>query len=250
MARRIVALLAPGVSEPVVEIGPGTGELTAALLEAAPRVAAIELDPRMIEALRERFPAERLALIEGDVLAVPLAHAAAAAGASPAARVALAGNLPYNVSKPVTQKLVREHALVDRAVLMFQREVAERLTAAPGGRDYGPLGILTGTVFEIRRAFDLGPGAFRPPPAVRSSVTLWRPRSDPPGAAELGRLRAALAAGFARRRQTLRNNLRAALGDAARAEALLEQAGLDGAARAETVDPPGWRRLAALWTLV
>jgi 16S rRNA (adenine1518-N6/adenine1519-N6)-dimethyltransferase len=159
----------------------------------------------------------------------------------------LAGNLPYNISKPVALKLVAERAALDRAVLMFQREVAARLTARPDSRDYGPLTVLCGEVFRVERLFDLPAQAFRPRPRVVSTVTRWhrRPAADLDDLGER-RLRAVLSASFARRRQTLRNNLRAALGADA-AEALLERTGLDGAARAEQLVPAAFRSLAAQW---
>jgi 16S rRNA (adenine1518-N6/adenine1519-N6)-dimethyltransferase len=208
-------------------------------------VAAIEIDRDLARDLRARFATPELALLERSVLDVTLDEVAALLEA-PGAALRVVGNLPYNVSKPVADKLVRERARVARAVLMFQREVASRLTAAPGGRDYGPLTVLVGAAFAVERAFDLAPTSFRPPPRVVSTVTLWTPRAEPLGPRAEAALRAALRAGFAQRRRTLRNNLGRALGEPA-ATALLRQAEIDGELRAEAVAPAGWRRLSALW---
>jgi 16S rRNA (adenine1518-N6/adenine1519-N6)-dimethyltransferase len=151
------------------------------------------------------------------------------------ASLAVAGNLPYYVSKPIAQKIVRERQDVSRAVLMFQREVAARLTATPGGREYGPLTVYAGAAFRIERLFDVAPDAFRPRPAVHSAVTRWTPRNDGllDGERER-RLRRCLAASFGRRRKTVFNNLRATLpgGDEAARE-LLDRAGLDPSVRPE-----------------
>ena len=242
-ARRIVAMLSPEPGETVLEIGPGRGALTEALLTEVPSMVAVELDRDLAAFLRERFPADRLRLIEQDVLALPLASLA---GSGP---IVIAGNLPYNISKPVASKLVLERASVKRATLMFQREVAERLTADPGTRAYGPLTVLCGRAYRIERVFDLGPGAFRPSPSVVSTVTHWTRRDDdalPDGL--VAPLRALLSAAFGHRRQTLRKNLRGALpgGDSA-ARDLLATAGLDGSKRAEMIAPEGFMALARAW---
>jgi 16S rRNA (adenine1518-N6/adenine1519-N6)-dimethyltransferase len=132
---------------------------------------------------------------------------------------------------------------------MFQREVADRLTAAPGTGAYGPLTVLTGRAYRIERLFDVAPGAFRPCPKVVSTVTRWTKRGDDalPDAL-ISPLKAVLSAAFARRRQTLRKNLRAALrgGDHA-AVRLLAQAEIDGALRAEVISPEGFVALARAW---
>jgi 16S rRNA (adenine1518-N6/adenine1519-N6)-dimethyltransferase len=246
--RRIVAALDPRPGDAVLEIGPGRGALTARLVESAGRIAAIELDPELCAALRQRFGPERLVLLHGDVLGCDLAGLGGRLelGTRP---LLIAGNLPYSISKPVAQKLIRERAHVERAVLMFQSEVAERVAAGPGSRRYGPLSVLAGCAFRVRALFEIGPGAFRPPPQVRSTVTRWDRRRDSPldlDADAEARLRACLAACFARRRRTLHNNLRTALGDE-RAAALLDRAAIDGARRAESLAADEFLRLAAAW---
>ena len=210
------------------------------------RVAAIEIDPGLVVELRERFAGADLRVVEGDVRERGLTTIAddAATGRAPSDLLVVA-NLPYAISKPVAQKIVAERAHVARAVLMFQREVAVRLTATPGTRDYGPLAVLCGQAYAIERLFDVPPRAFRPPPRVASCVTRWvrlevglDPSIEPA-------LRACLTACFARRRQTLRNNLRAAVASPEAADRLLAGAGLDGTWRAEEVEPSGFLRLAA-----
>ena len=241
--RRIVAALDPAASENILEIGPGRGALTEALLEAVPAISAIEIDRDLAALLRSRYAEDRLRLIERDVLDVAFDALAQKAP------LVIAGNLPYNISKPVAMKLVLERRAVLRAVLMFQREVADRLTALPGNSAYGPLTVLAGRAYRIERLFDLAPGAFRPRPKVVSTVTRWTPREA--GALPeslVAPLKTVLGAAFAHRRQTLRKNLRAALrgGDAA-AVTLLAAAGLDGALRAEAIPPQGFVALALAW---
>jgi 16S rRNA (adenine1518-N6/adenine1519-N6)-dimethyltransferase len=249
--RRIVSALAPRRGEFVLEIGPGRGALTDDLVAAVGQLAVVELDRGLAAMLRERFPPESLVIFERDVLDIDVAEVLGAMGAPAGARLVIAGNLPYYVSKPIAAKLIRDRARISRAVLTFQREVAGRLTARPGGKEYGPLSVLAALTYRVGALFDLPPGAFRPPPRVVSTVTAWRPREagDALSAEQEPRLRAVLAACFARRRRTLRGNLRTALGDDERVTRLLEAAALDGGRRAETLEPEQFVRLAELWNV-
>lgn len=247
-AARIVEAAGAAPELPLLEIGPGRGALTGLLIERAGRIAAVERDERLAEALEGEFGPERLLLYRGDVLDLALGEVAGALGHGEAGGLIVVGNLPYNISKPVSMKLVNERGAVRRAVLMFQREVAERLVATAGNKRYGPLSVLAGRAFRIRRLFDLRPGAFRPQPKVDSSVTLWERRAATDLDPQIEpALRACLAASFARRRATLRNNLRRALGSDASADDLLARAGLDGALRAEALSPESFLQLARLW---
>jgi len=245
-ARRLVDAAALIPDDAVLEIGPGRAALTERLLDAVPRIAAVEIDRDLARALRERFDASRLMLFEDDVLRLPLADVLRALSAPRGKRLVVIGALPYNVSKPVARKLVEERADVERAMLVFQREVAERLTASHGTKDYGPLTVLVGRYYEVRSLLTLGPESFRPRPEVHSSATLWT-RRDVGDEVPVSSLEACLAAVFGRRRQTILRNLRESLGDEERALALLREAGIDGALRAEAVPAERLTALARSW---
>ena len=242
VARRILDAVEPPAGA-VLEIGPGRGALTEGLLSRFAPVVAVELDGELAAGLRERWGPAGLVVHETDVLALDLAGVRTQTGGAP---LTIVGNLPYNVSKPIAMLLVRARYEIGGAVLMFQREVAQRLVARPGSRAYGPLTVLAGACFRIEKLFDVAPGAFRPRPGVVSSVTRWRRLAEPLPHADEPPLRACLAGCFARRRRTLRNNLRAALGEVAAGE-LLAKVGFDGETRAEQLSPAELRHLAALW---
>lgn len=245
---RIVEALDPRAGEPILEIGPGRGALTGVLVGRVDRMAAVERDGALADALRREYPSDRLVVIENDVLKLDLASVAPSLEHPASTRLVVVGNLPYNISKPIAMKLIRERRAIDRAVLMFQKEVADRLTAVPGTKAYGPLTVLTALTFCIERLFDLRPGAFRPRPKVDSTVTRWHTREMPAFDAEREEaLLACLAASFKRRRQTLRNNLRHALGSTERAEEILHAADLEPSLRAEAIPPDGFVRLAEFW---
>jgi 16S rRNA (adenine1518-N6/adenine1519-N6)-dimethyltransferase len=247
-ARRIVEALDLRDGEPVLEIGPGRGALTSDLLQSTRRLAAVELDTELARRLEESFGTRRLLLFNQDALRIDPLEVLSALGAPADAQLVIVGNLPYNISKPIAQWLVRERGRIGRAVLMFQREVAQRLTAAPGSRNYGPLSILVGLCYRVEPLFDLSPRCFFPRPRVVSTVTHWSARSE--GFLERDtetRLRLVLTACFARRRKTLRNNLRALFEDESIVDDLLSAADLDGGLRPEAVPPEGFLRLAARW---
>ncbi len=233
----------------VLEIGPGRGALTTALLQSGLRVTAVEIDRDLAACLLDRFREHRFHLMEGDILKVRFQDLLDRLEPAPAGRFLVAGNLPYNISKPVVQKLITERETVAGAVLMFQKEVAARLTASPQSRDYGPLGIFAGSFFRIETWFDLAPGSFRPAPRVTSTVTVWtRPAGPVPEPDLARRLRRCLEVCFHNRRQTLFNNLRHGLtGGEPAARELLASSGLDGSARAESLPPDAFRSLARIW---
>ncbi len=205
--RRIVAALGDCSAGTVIEIGPGRGAVTRALVPAAAHVLAIELDPVLAMQLREDFPPERLTVIQQDVLTFDFAAASAQAGQ----RLAVAGNLPYYITSPILHKLAASHAALSHTVLMMQREVADRVAAEPGSRDYGLLSVTVQMYGPVEKLFTLPPGAFSPPPDVHSTVIRWR---FAPRFAKLGIDEAAftpfLRQAFAQKRKTLSNNLRAA----------------------------------------
>ena len=222
----------------IIEVGPGPGGLTRALLlEGAARVVAIEVDPRAIDALGELRGASdgRLEVIEGDALQIQ----PATLGPAPRRIVA---NLPYNIS---TALLIRWlHAANDVAdmVLMFQKEVVDRLAAKPRTKDDGRLSGLAQHVCEVRRLFDVPPSAFVPPPKVISSVAQLTPRPASDRLADLAPLERITAAAFGQRRKMLRGALAGTFADPT---ATLEGLGLSPTARAEELGVADFVRLAA-----
>jgi len=243
---RIVGALGDLAGRTVVEIGPGRGALTGALAARAGRVVAIELDREFAAGLRGQFDGQRVtpggvSIVEQDVLQFDFAAAAAEAGG----RLRVVGNLPYYITSPILLKLAASHAALDVAVLMVQREVAERVTAGPGSRDYGLLSVTVQMYGPAEQLFTLPPSAFSPPPKVHSTVVRWRfaPRFAELGVDEGGFLRF-LRQAFAQKRKTLNNNLRAAGVAPADAAAALASAGIAAQARAEAVPVEG---LAGLW---
>ncbi len=213
-----------------VEIGPGPGGLTRALLEAgAARLIAVERDARCLAALAELaavYPG-RLETVEADALELALG----ALGTPPRRVVA---NLPYNVASPLLVgwlgEIAREPAVVESFTLMFQKEVAERLAAGPGGKDYGRLSVLTQWLCEVRALFNVPKEAFTPPPKVTSTVVRIVPRERPLAAADCKRLQRVTAAAFGQRRKMLRQSLKALGRDP---KPLLEACGLAETARGE-----------------
>ncbi|HWQ32585.1 MAG TPA: 16S rRNA (adenine(1518)-N(6)/adenine(1519)-N(6))-dimethyltransferase RsmA [Blastocatellia bacterium] len=234
---RIVGAVNPSAGETIIEIGPGHGALTGLLLERGARVVAIEFDRELIAPLTARFshqPAFRL--IEADALKVDFC-----AIIQPASTARVVANLPYNVATPILQHLIAQRACIAEMTLMFQREVVERITAHPGGKEYGYLSVLTQFYCEAERLFDVPPGAFRPVPKVMSSVVRLRVRATPAVAvrdeAFFLELTSAI---FAQRRKTVLNNLKAArarlrIDEAADLAAAIARAGIDPQRRAETL---------------
>ncbi len=162
---RIALAVCPEGEELVVEIGPGKGALTEKLLRRSGRVIAIELDPVLVEYLRQKFEGEtRLQVIHADVLRTDLAQWGP---------VPIAGNLPYYITSPILEKSVRAGA--PRTVFLIQKEVAQRLVAGPGSSDYGYLTLQTALFADTKLLFDVKPGAFKPPPKVDSAVVLLTP---------------------------------------------------------------------------
>jgi 16S rRNA (adenine1518-N6/adenine1519-N6)-dimethyltransferase len=221
----------------VVEVGPGPGGLTRALLDAgAGGVIAIERDPRFLPALQELAAdaAGRLRLVADDALTVDLAGLSAA-------RVSIVANLPYNVATALLVKWLGELDRIERLTLMFQREVALRIAAQPGSRAYGRLSVLTQWLCEVRPLLQVPAQAFVPPPQVESSLLQLVPRPQPLAPAPRAALERVLQAAFGQRRKMLRSSLRSLEPDPA---ALLAAAGLSPTARAEAIDVAGFCRLA------
>lgn len=215
----------------IIEIGPGPGGLTRSLLKTnALHVSAIEFDPRAVTALQDlvQTAAGRLTVIPGDALTIDLTALA------PSPRVIVA-NLPYNIATPLlTNWLAQVRNRQDSfniMILMFQKEVAERMTAPPGGKNYGRLSILVQWLCRADRVFDLPPSAFTPPPKVTSSVVRLIPRPLAEDSPSMEAVEAITAAAFGQRRKMLRSSLKKFPG-------ILEKADIDPTKRAEelTVD--------------
>jgi 16S rRNA (adenine1518-N6/adenine1519-N6)-dimethyltransferase len=239
--QRIVAALGDCSHETVVEIGPGRGVLTRALVSRAKHVMAVELDPQLVEQLRAEFPAERVTVVHQDVLDFDFSAVPVEDGE----RLAVVGNLPYYITSPILLKLAASHAALDRAVLMMQREVADRVAAGPGSRDYGLLSVTVQMYGPVEKLFTLPPEAFSPPPQVHSSVVRLRfaPRFNSLGVDEIGFLGFARKA-FSQKRKTLANNLRAAGFPPAAVADALRRAGIDLQSRAEALSIEA---LAEIW---
>jgi 16S rRNA (adenine1518-N6/adenine1519-N6)-dimethyltransferase len=248
LTRKIARAAGPLAGAVVIEVGPGPGGLTRALLsEGAEKVIAIERDARALGALAEiavHWPG-RLEIIEGDALRIAAEMLIAKAGARP---IRIVANLPYNVGTALLTGWLEAEPwppFYDRLTLMFQREVARRIVATPAERaDYGRLAVLAGWRTEARILFDVPPAAFVPPPKVTSSVVELIPRAAP-APCDAAMLSALTQAAFGQRRKMLRQSLKA-FAAARRLDfpALLAAGGLEPTMRAEEVDVAGFVALA------
>jgi 16S rRNA (adenine1518-N6/adenine1519-N6)-dimethyltransferase len=221
----------------VVEVGPGPGGLTRALLDSqAAAITAVEFDPRAVAAMAElqAWAPERLRVVQGDALALDLAALV------PAPRQIVA-NLPYNIASPLLIGWLRQAASWERLTLMFQQEVAERICAAPDTPAYGRLSVLTQWLCTAELRLRIPPEAFVPPPKVWSAVVVLTPHPVQPDDALFRAMERLTAAAFGQRRKMLRGSLRALGG-----ESLLARAGIAGERRAETLDVAAFDRLARL----
>lgn len=244
--RRIVATAGVGREDVVLEVGPGLGSLTLALLDVVERVIAVELDPvlaqHLPETVADRAPelADRLTVVPGDALRV-------SATDIPGAPTALVANLPYNVAVPVLLHLLAELPSIRTALVMVQAEVADRLSAEPGTRIYGVPSVKAGFFGTVRRAGAVGRQVFWPVPQVESGLVRIERFTRPPWSLDTAhreRVFAVVDAAFAQRRKTLRAALAGWAGSAAEAERRLVSAGIAPTARGETLDTAAFVRLA------
>ncbi len=232
----------------VLEIGPGNGVLTERLLARTPYVTAVEIDRDLFPVLEARFAGSgSFRLVRGDILSMDLAEMFEDAPG----RIKVVSNLPYNISSPVVELLIRHRSLVSRAVLMVQREVARRFASGPGSREYGLLSLNLGLWTRVRVLFDVRPGSFTPPPAVMSSVVsidfdtgLSRDGLDE------ALFRDLTGAAFRQRRKMIRNTLipfiESMPGGEGEGYAMLESVGIDPTARPETIAVGDFVRLTML----
>lgn len=238
----IAAATDAGPGDTVVELGPGCGTLTSALLDRGASVLGIERDPEMIALLQQELSGRALELREGDAATVDYAQLARDLGP-----VRLAGNLPYAITGAILRNLVDQHRHVHGAVIMVQHEVAERLRAAPGSSAYGGLTVFVDNVFTVTRVRRVPASAFHPPPKVDSAVVRLLPRRQPLAEVD-ATFEALVHAAFQGRRKTLRNCLRR-LPDATpeRVEAALAAAEVQPGERGERLDASRFGALAAGW---
>lgn len=220
---RIAAAACPDTTDLVIEIGPGRGALTEKLLKRAAHVIAVELDSFLVDHLRQKYAGEpRLQIVHADVLDVDLTQWG---------RAPIAGNLPYYITSPILQQSLRANPL--RAVFLVQKEVAERLVAKPGSRDYGFLTVQTALFATARLLFDVKPAAFHPPPKVDSAVVLLEPHGRNWGVEPEALIRF-MGLCFAHKRKTIRNNLADIYGKS------LVDAWPEAGLRAEQIDIEGF----------
>jgi 16S rRNA (adenine1518-N6/adenine1519-N6)-dimethyltransferase len=247
-ARAIVAAAGVGPQDYVVEIGAGLGALTLALSEAARGVLAVEVDKGVFAALEEILSAQgprNVQAIWTDALKLDWRETATRAGGP----VVVVGNLPYSISSPLIFRLLEAMGTWQRAVILLQRELAERLAAKPGGRDYGRLSVLVQNWCEVRPDMVLGPDQFFPRPKIDSRLVILIPRDQPLAPVSLGPggvwYQRVVGASFGQRRKTLLNSLSAGLSlERNLVDAAMKKADLPAKVRAEVLNPEDFGRLA------
>ncbi len=242
---KIILALNPQKAETIIEIGSGRGALTEKLLETGANVTAIEIERDMIAVLKDRFSDfENFSLVENDALKVDFDDLIKPEVQSP--KFKLAANLPYYISTAILQKLIEQRDAFSEMILMFQREVVERITASVGSRERGFLTVLTEAFLTAEKLFDVPPNAFRPAPKVWSAVVRLKPKAESDLQDEK-LFREIISAGFAQKRKTILNNLKSApanlkaqIGDAVN---LLEQCAIEPNRRAETLTLEEWKQI-------
>jgi 16S rRNA (adenine1518-N6/adenine1519-N6)-dimethyltransferase len=224
---RIVAAIAPQPQDRMVEIGPGLGALTLPLLARLNELHAVEIDRDAIRHLHEITQNDpRLHIHSADVLKFTFAHI------YEGERLRVVGNLPYNISTPLLFHLIEQRERILDMHFMLQKEVVDRMAAAPGSEHYGRLTVMLSPWVRIEPLFDIGPGAFRPPPRVVSTVVRLTPHEQPMQVGDRRHFATVVGAAFSQRRKTLRNSLKAFL-DAEDIAAV----GIDPGLRAEVLSP-------------
>jgi 16S rRNA (adenine1518-N6/adenine1519-N6)-dimethyltransferase len=240
MIRRIAALADPAEHETIVEIGAGLGLLTSELARKAGKVVALEFDPRLVSVLRDRFSGDdRVEIVPGDALDYHFLSA------SPVTRIKVVGNLPYNISSPILFRLLEFRRSISSMVLMFQKELADRIMAPPGKKDYGIPSVMIARYASVAREMNVPPTCFYPEPSVISSVLRFVMREDQMTPEEGLLFSMTVKAAFAQRRKTLWNNLRAVGFAGETLETALAKTHIEGIRRAETLSVEEFGMLAA-----
>lgn len=223
--QRIVAAFDPKPSDHVVEIGPGEGVLTRELAGKVAKLDVVEIDRDLIERLRQSLP-ESVAIHNADALKFDFCTLAPSHE-----KLRVIGNLPYNISTPLLFHLLDQAHCVGDMLFMLQKEVVDRMVAAPGGKDYGRLSVMLQWGAKVEKLFNVAPGAFRPPPKVDSSIVRLTPHAVPPVEVhDPQRFAQIVKAAFSQRRKVLRNTLKGLV-----APETIERLGIDPGRRAETL---------------
>jgi len=232
---KILLAIAPQPGDHLIEIGPGLGAITLPLLEQCGALTAVELDRDVIPKLEAAAAGKGdLQLIQGDALRIDFRGLT-----TPDRKLRLVGNLPYNISTPLLFHFLDQADVVQDMHFMLQKEVVQRMAAGPGGKEYGRLSVMLAVRCRVEPLFNIGAGAFRPPPKVESSFVRVTPYTAPPfpidDFAHFSRL---VTQAFSHRRKTLRNALQGVTN-----EAVIRSAGIDPGARPETLSPADYARL-------
>jgi 16S rRNA (adenine1518-N6/adenine1519-N6)-dimethyltransferase len=232
---KIIAAIAPRPGESLVEIGPGLGAITLPLLERCGALTAVELDRDVIPELQAVAAGKgELHIIQGDALKTDLSTLP-----PPGRKLRLVGNLPYNVSTPLLFHFLEHAGCISDMHFMLQKEVVDRMAAKPGGKEYGRLTVMLASRCQVEKLFNIGAGAFRPPPKVESGFVRLTPHATPPfPIADAGRYAQIVTQAFSHRRKTLRN----ALSGLVETDAMLK-ADIDPQARPETLSAADFARL-------
>lgn len=242
-AAKIVESAQLAAGDAVVEIGPGLGALTRLIMQQAEKIHLVEVDPAMVEYLRERAPVGKAVIYRQDALSFNFENLFGSLGR----RLVVLGNLPYNISSPLVFRLLEAFPSIDRAVFMVQKEVGVRFAAAPGSKDYGVLSVLLGIYSRVRKLFVVGPGQFHPPPKVDSIVLRIDFLENPPAGPGFDFLRKLVGTAFQQRRKTLANSLAGVFGLSPQVlKNAFDEAGIDPKRRPETLCPCEFLALARL----
>jgi 16S rRNA (adenine1518-N6/adenine1519-N6)-dimethyltransferase len=239
ITRKIVALAEPAGDETIVEIGAGLGFMTEELARRAGKVIALEIDPRLIAVLQDRFTGNaRVEIVVGDVLKYDFSTS------RPAGKIKIVGNIPYPISTPILFRLLEFRRSISSMVLMFQKELADRIMASPGTKEYGIPSVIIARYALVTRELAVPSTCFYPEPGVASAVLKVVMR-DEPETPEEDCFVLTVRAAFALRRKTLWNNLRAAGFDEEMLARVFQKIGIEGKRRAETLSVGEFSRLSA-----
>ncbi len=244
---KIIAALAPEIGETIIEIGAGRGALTEKLVGSGANIFAVELERDMISILREKFvSAENFKLIEADALRIDYSSIQISDSKLP---IKLVANLPYNISTAILQKLIEQREVFSEMILMFQREVVERITAEAGTKERGFLSVLVQNYLQVEKLFDVSPNAFRPAPKVWSAVVKLEPKPET-GIINEKLFREIISTAFRQKRKTIFNNLKNSGENLTKTfeingglKKILGEVQIDESRRAETLTIEEWKNL-------